>query len=161
VQSFNHIPDLTRTLKKALQTFVDQEAMRLKNTLQEAVLDKAVAAPAIRQGFYVRTRKASGYGQAVQAIQALFVHPETLFPQSVQDLFTGQGTLFATTTQEVFSPRIVKELDQPAPLSASIGNATAWATQAEYGEVSAPFILKTVHDFEVDTKSFQAIWKGR
>jgi hypothetical protein len=159
VQSFNNLPNLARTLNRAAQTWVNQQAGRLKDDLVDAVPNRALAAPAIREGFYLRTPGESGYSDAVSAVRALFERPETLFPSNVMELFAGSGSMFAPDAQQVFNPRIVAEVEPPSALSATIGNCTGWATQAEYGEVGAPFVIRTVNEFVPDTESFEDIWR--
>jgi hypothetical protein len=160
VQSFNNLPSLSRTLNRAAQRWVNEQVTSLKDDLVANVPDRALAAPAIRDGFYVRTPDSSGYSQSVRAVRALFAHPETLFPADVQTLFAGAGSLFARDTHQLFDPRIVGEVDRPGALSATIGNCTGWAAQAEYGEVSAPFVLQTVTDFFPDTTAFNDLWRN-
>jgi len=159
VQAFNNLPNLARTLNRAAQTWVDQQANALKDNLVDAVPDRALAAPAIRAGFYLRTPERSDYSDAVSAVRTLFERPETLFPSNVMELFTGSGSMFAPDAKTVFNPRIVPEVARPPELAATIGNCTGWSAQAEYGEVGAPFALRTVNDFVPDTESFEDMWR--
>lgn len=160
ISYFNNLPDLAEKLNAAAQSWVNEQAGSLSNKLAHNVPSDALAAPAVRDGFYVRTPGDSGYDHAVSKVEALFARPENLFPSSVMELFVGSGSLVAPDTRQVFDPRIVPEVPQPPDLYAYVGNCTGWAGQAEYGEVGAPFVLETVNDFEPDTSSFEEIWRS-